>query len=198
MRSGLDPGGGDSAPGYEHERPPLHLHATGVGARDCPLRRRRGRLTRDARHPGEPLQPHVPAEGRRRQAHLRVSVDHSGLRRVHGRRPPGTLRAPPARAPSGARPRPRAAERGAPSQTHKLHTLPRWISSSKVEVVRKLLEDDPVSRARAAAAAPLSPAPRRRPCCSGRPWASPPTARTRRSAAGTSTPCWSARPNAST
>ena len=30
--------------------------------------------------------------------------------------------------------------------THKLHTLPRWISSSKVEIVRKLLEDDPVHR----------------------------------------------------
>lgn len=26
---------------------------------------------------------------------------------------------------------------------HKLHTLPRWISSSKVDIVRRLLEDDP-------------------------------------------------------
>ena len=27
--------------------------------------------------------------------------------------------------------------------THKLHTLPRWISSSKVETVKRMLEDDP-------------------------------------------------------
>ena len=69
--------------------------------------------------------------------------------------------------------------------THKLHTLPRWISSSKVDIVRRLLEDDP-SSACPTPCAMLDTSNHMHACCKCcfvRRSASLPTLRPRRSAA---------------